>query len=318
MTPRLPFSLEGKRLFVAGHRGMVGRALLRRLAGEPCRILTAPREALDLRDKEAVGRWFRRERPEAVFLAAARVGGIFANASRPAEFLYDNLAIATNVIEASRQSGIEKLLFFGSSCIYPRLAPQPIAESALLSSPLEPTNEPYAIAKIAGLKLCAAYRRQYDCDFVAVMPTNLYGPNDNFDLSQSHVLAALLAKTEAAKREGRDVVEIWGSGRPRREFLHVDDLADAALFLMKNWSEESPINIGAGSDLSILELARLIAGIVGFKGRFAFDREKPDGTPQKLLDCRKLNALGWSPHIDLAAGIAHTYDWYCAHREAAR
>lgn len=293
---------------------MVGSALVRRLQQEECRILTVSRARLDLRDQAAVNRWFDEERPEAVFLAAARVGGIHANDSRPGEFLYDNLVIAANVIEASRTSGVEKLLFLGSSCIYPRLAPQPMPESALLSGPLEPTNEWYAIAKIAGLKLCQAYRRQYGCDFVSVMPTNLYGPNDNFDLVSGHVLAALLAKTDAALKEGRDVVEIWGSGRPRREFLHVDDLADAAVFLMKTWSEEDPINIGTGSDLTILELARLIADIVGFKGRFAFDPSKPDGAPQKLLDVLKLTALGWRPRIGLDEGIRQTYDWYQTHR----
>ena len=308
--PQLLFPLEGKKVFVAGHGGMVGSALLRRLAREECQILTVGHEALDLRDQNAVDGWFDKERPQAVFLAAARVGGIQANDSRAGEFLYDNLAIAANVIEASRKSGVKKLLFLGSSCIYPRLAPQPIPESALLSGSLEPTNEWYAIAKIAGLKLCQAYRRQYGCDFVSVMPSNLYGPNDNFDLVSGHVLAALLAKTDAALKEGRDVVEIWGSGRPRREFLHVDDLTDAAVFLMKSWSEEEPINIGAGSDSTILELARLIADILGFKGRFAFDPSKPEGTPQKLLDCSKLTALGWRPRIELAVGIQQTYDWY--------
>ncbi len=310
MIPELPFPLEGKRVFVAGHRGMVGSALLRRLAREGCETLTISREHVDLRNQAAVDRWFNEARPEVVFLAAARVGGIHANDSRPGEFLYDNLAIAANVVEAAHKCRVEKLLFLGSSCIYPRLAPQPMPESALLSGPLEPTNEWYAIAKIAGLKLCQAYRRQYGCDFVSVMPTNLYGPNDNFDLESGHVLAALLAKTDAALKEGRKIVEIWGSGRPRREFLYVDDLADAAVFLMKTWSEEEPINIGAGSDLTILELARLIADIVGFKGRFAFDPSKPDGTPQKLLDVSKLSALGWRPRIGLDEGTRQTYDWY--------
>lgn len=312
--PGLLFPLKRKRVFVAGHRGMVGSALLRRLAQEDCETLTIGRERVDLRNQAAVDRWFDEARPEAVFLAAARVGGIHANEIYPANFLYDNLAIAGNVIEAARKSGVEKLLFLGSSCIYPRLAPQPMPESALLSGPLEPTNEWYAVAKIAGLKLCQAYRRQYGCDFISVMPTNLYGPGDNFDLMSSHVLAALLAKTDAALQEGRDVVEIWGSGCPRREFLHVNDLADAAVFLMKTWSEEEPINIGAGSDLSILELARLIADIVGFKGGFALNLSKPDGTPQKLLDISKLNALGWRPRIGLEEGIRGTYDWYRSHQ----
>jgi len=304
------YSLEGKRVFVAGHRGMVGSALMRRLAQEECRLLTAAREALDLRDQAAVDRWFDEHRPQAVFLAAARVGGIQANATRPGEFLYDNLAIAANVVEAARRSQVEKLLFLGSSCIYPRLAPQPMPENCLLTGALEPSNEAYAIAKIAGLKLCQAYRRQYGCDFVSVMPTNLYGPNDNFDLVSSHVLAALIAKTDAAIRQTGETVEIWGTGRPRREFLHVDDLADAVVFLMKSWSEEEPINIGSGEDVTITELAGVIARVLGFTGRFVFDPAKPDGAPRKLLDVSKLNALGWRPRIGLAEGIRQTYDWY--------
>ena len=304
------YSLEGKRVFVAGHRGMVGSALMRRLAEEECRLLTAAREALDLRDRAAVDRWFEEHRPQAVLLAAARVGGIQANATRPGEFLYDNLAIATNVIEAARRTQVEKLLFLGSSCIYPRLAPQPMPENCLLTGALEPSNEAYAIAKIAGLKLCQAYRRQYGCDFVSVMPTNLYGPNDNFDLVSSHVLAALIAKTAAAIHGAAETVEIWGTGQPCREFLHVDDLADAVVFLMKSWSEEEPINIGSGEDMTIAELARLIARVLGFTGRFVFDPTKPDGAPRKLLDVAKLTALGWRPRIDLSEGIRQTYDWY--------
>src|SRR5437016_3516828 len=304
------YSLEGKRVFVAGHRGMVGSALMRRLGQEECRLLTADREALDLRDQMAVDRWFDEHRPQAVLLAAARVGGIQANATRPGEFLYDNLAIATNVIEAARRTQVEKLLFLGSSCIYPRLAPQPMPENCLLTGALEPSNEAYAIAKIAGLKLCQAYRRQYGCDFVSVMPTNLYGPNDNFDLVSSHVLAALIAKTDAAIRRAGETVEIWGTGRPRREFLHVDDLADAVVFLMKNWSEDESINIGSGEDLTIAELAGLIARVLGFTGRFVFDPSKPDGAPRKLLDVSKLTALGWRPRIGLAEGIRQTCDWY--------
>jgi GDP-L-fucose synthase len=304
------FPLKGRRIFIAGHRGMVGSALVRRLAQEQCEILTVRREVVDLRDQQAVESWFDEHRPEGVLLAAARVGGIYENESHPGDFLYDNLAIATNVIEASRRTGVAKLLFLGSSCIYPRLAPQPMPESCLLAGPLEPTNEWYAIAKIAGLKLCQAYRRQHGCDFVSVMPTNLYGPNDNFDLISSHVLPALLAKIDAAMRDGRDTVDIWGSGRPRREFLHVDDLADAVSFVMKIWSEEEPINIGAGTDITIADLARLIADIVGFGGRFVFDASKPDGTPRKLLDVSKLIALGWRPRIDLEAGVRQTYEWY--------
>ena len=297
---------------------MVGSALVRRLEQQECRILTVERDAVDLRDQLAVDRWFDEHRPEAVLLAAARVGGIHDNETHPGDFLYDNLAIATNVIEAARRTGVAKLMFLGSSCIYPRLAPQPMPETCLLSGSLEPTNEWYAIAKIAGLKLCQAYRRQHGCDFVSVMPTNLYGPNDNFDLLAAHVLPALLAKIDAAVREGRGTVEIWGSGRPRREFLHVDDLADAVVFLMKTWSEDEPINIGTGVDVTIAELARTIADVVGFTGQFVYDNSKPDGTPRKLLDISKLTALGWRPRIALEAGIRQTYEWYRASRVAKR
>lgn len=316
MRPTI-FPLKGRRVFVAGHRGMVGSALVRRLAQEECQLLSVSRDAVDLRNQAAVDRWFDEHRPEAVFLAAARVGGIHQNDTHPADFLYDNLAIATNVIEASRRTRVAKLLFLGSSCIYPRLAPQPMPESCLLSGPLEPTNQWYAIAKIAGLKLCQAYRRQHGCDFVSVMPTNLYGPNDNFDLLSSHVLPALLAKIDMAVRQNCDLVEIWGSGRPRREFLHVDDLADAVVFLMKTWSDDEPINIGTGTDVTISELARLIAEIVGFTGRFVFDASKPDGTPRKLLEVSKLTALGWQPRIELEAGIRQTYAWRRAARTTA-
>ena len=277
-------------------------------------MLTVGRDAVDLRYQAAVDRWFDQHRPDAVLLAAARAGGIHANDIRPGDFLYDNLAIASNVIEASRRVGVAKLLFLGSSCIYPRYAPQPMPETCLLTGPLEPTNEWYAIAKIAGLKMCQAYRRQHGCDFVSVMPTNLYGPNDNFDPLSGHVLPALLAKIDAAFREGRDTVEIWGSGGPRREFLHVDDLADAVVFLMQTWSDEEPINIGTGTDVTITDLARLIADIVGFTGRFVFDASKPDGTPRKLLDVSKLTARGWRPRVDLEAGIRQTYEWYRSSR----
>jgi len=306
------FPLKGRRVFVAGHNGMVGSAIVRRLAHEDCLILTVGRNAVDLRDQRAVQGWFADQRPEAVILAAAHVGGIHANATEPGGFLYDNLAIALNVIEAARTFGVGKLMFLGSSCIYPRLAPQPMPESCLLTGPLEPTNEWYAIAKIAGLKLCQAYRRQHGCDFVSVMPTNLYGPNDNFDLLSSHVLPALLVKIHDAVDQRRDTVEIWGSGRPRREFLHVDDLADAVVFLMKTWSEEEPINIGTGTDVTIAELARTIADIVGFGGRFVFDPSKPDGAPRKLLDVSKLVACGWRAQIGLAEGIRQTYEWFKA------
>jgi len=304
------------RIFVAGHRGLVGSAIVRALNADGYEnLVLRGRGELDLTRQDAVEAFFVEQRPEYVFLAAAKVGGIHANDTYPAEFLRDNIAIQTNVIDAAYRNGVTKLLFLGSSCIYPKQAPQPMPEDCLLTGPLEPTNEWYAIAKIAGLKLCQAYRRQYGCDFVSVMPTNLYGPNDNFDLLSSHVLPALLAKIDTAAREGRDTVEIWGSGRPRREFLHVDDLADAVVFLMKLWSEAEPINIGTGTDITIAALARLIAEVVGFKGRFVFDAAKPDGTPRKLLDVSKLTALGWSPRIELEAGIRQTYAWYRASLE---
>ena len=306
----MQFDLRGKRVYVAGHRGMVGSALVRRLASEDCQILTAGRDVVDLRDQQAVARWFDEHRPDAVFLAAARVGGIYANNAQPGDFLYDNLALETNVIEAARRARVAKLVFFGSSCIYPRLVPQPMSESSLLTGPLEPTNQWYAIAKIAGLKLCEAYRRQHGCDFVSVMPTNLYGPGDNFDPLTSHVLAALIVKIENAARRGDKTVEVWGTGRPRREFLHVDDLADAAVFLMKNWSDDQHINIGTGEDLSIADLAEMIARVIGFDGSFVFDRSKPDGTPRKLLDVAKLSALGWRCRTELEDGIRQTYNWY--------
>ena len=306
----MKFDVHGKRVYVAGHRGMVGSALVRRLAREDCQILTVSRGEVDLRNQQAVDRWFDEHRPDVVFLAAARVGGIYANNAQPGDFLYDNLALQTNLIEAARRVQVAKLLFFGSSCIYPRLAPQPMPESCLLTGSLEPTNQWYAIAKIAGLKLCEAYRRQYGCDFISVMPTNLYGPGDNFDPLTSHVLAALIVKIDDAIRCGHDRVVIWGTGTPRREFLHVDDLADAAVFLIKNWSSDEHINIGAGQDLSVAELARTIGRIIGFEGNFVFDPSKPDGTPRKLLDVAKLNALGWRYRTDLESGIRQTYDWY--------
>ena len=312
------FSLDGRKVFVAGHRGMVGAALLRRLAEEPCDLLTAGRDELDLRRQAETEAWFDANKPDVVILAAARVGGILANDSRPAEFLYDNLAIEANVIEAARRSGVAKLLLLGSSCIYPRLAPQPIAESALLEGPLEPTNQWYAVAKIAGIKLCQAYRRQYGTDFIAAMPTNLYGPGDNFDLEASHVVPALMRKLHEAKRAGARAVEVWGSGQPRREFLHVDDCADALVHLLSHYSGEAHINIGSGSDLTIAELATQIAEVVGYDGSFAYDSSKPDGAPQKLLDVGALSALGWRPSVALRDGLQQTYDWFVANEAEAR
>jgi GDP-L-fucose synthase len=311
------FHLAGKRVWLAGHRGMVGSALLRRLAREDCEILTLTREACDLREQAAVRRWLAKVRPEVVVVAAAKVGGILANATRPAEFLYDNLMIEANVIHAAHEVGVERLLFLGSSCIYPRLAPQPVAEECLLEGQLEPSNQWYAIAKIAGVKLCQAYRRQYGADFISAMPTNLYGPGDDFDLLTSHVVPALIAKMHAAKTAGAAEVEVWGTGRPRREFLHVDDLADACAHLLEVYGDEAPINVGCGSDLTIAELAEKIRSVVGFEGRLRFDPARPDGTPRKLLDVSRLSALGWRPRIALDEGLFATYRWYLEHSAPA-
>jgi len=312
MTDRIdpPFALAGRRVFVAGHGGMVGSALMRRLGRENCEILTGRRAEADLRRQAETEAMLAAKRPDVVIVAAATVGGILANSTRPAEFIYDNLAIVTNLIEAARRIGVTKLLFLGSSCIYPRDAAQPMGEAALLTGPLEPTNEWYAIAKIAGIKLCQAYRRQYGVDYISAMPTNLYGPGDNFDLASSHVVPALMAKIHRAKQEGRDAVEIWGSGRPRREFLHVDDLADALVHLLQRYSGESHVNVGTGTDLSIAELAALIARVVGYGGEFRYDASKPDGTPRKLLDVSRLAGLGWRASIPLEEGLARTYGWY--------
>jgi GDP-L-fucose synthase len=309
----LPYSLSGKRVWVAGHRGMVGSALLRRLEKEDCIPLTVERAEVDLMRQEQVEAWVSRSRPQAIFLAAAKVGGIVANDSAPAQFLYENLAIAANVIHAAAATQVQKLLFLGSSCIYPRLAPQPIPENALLTGPLEPTNEWYAIAKIAGLKLCQAYRRQFGCDFVSAMPTNLYGPGDNFDPTTSHVIPALMRKAHEAKISGAAELVVWGSGTPRREFLHVDDAADALLHLMTYYSGDTHVNVGSGSEITILELANLIGGVVGFKGRILMDASKPDGTPRKLLDTCKLASLGWQPKIGLEEGLASSYRWFASH-----
>ncbi len=297
-------------VYVAGSHGLVGSALVRRLERDGIDPLVASRDELDLTDQSAVDAWFEDKRINQVYLAAAKVGGIRANDTYPAEFLRDNLAIQSNVIHAAWKHGVSKLLFLGSSCIYPRLAKQPISEDSLLTGALEPTNEWYAIAKIAGIKMCQAYRKQYGFDAISVMPTNLYGPGDNFDLETSHVLPALIRKFHEAKASGAETVEIWGSGKPRREFLHVDDLADACVFLMKNYSNADIINVGWGKDISILELAELVRGIVGFDGDIALDPTKPDGTPRKLLDSSRLASLGWSPTIALDSGIKSTYDWY--------
>ncbi len=306
----VPYSLTGKRIYIAGHRGMVGSAIVRRLGAIDCTVLTATRSKLDLMDQIAVRDWFAEAKPDAVFLAAAKVGGILANDSYPADFLYDNLMIQGNIIEASHRSGVGKLMFLGSSCIYPKFAAQPITESSLLTGTLEPTNEWYAIAKIAGIKLCQAYRRQHGHDYISVMPTNLYGPGDNFDLSTSHVMPALIRKAHAAKLGGADSVEMWGSGTPRREFLHVDDLADACVFLMERYSQEEHVNVGSGSDVSILELFELVNSAVGYHGEIVRDTSKPDGTPRKLMSAAKLEGLGWRPSIGLADGIAATYRWF--------
>jgi GDP-L-fucose synthase len=307
------------RVFIAGHRGLVGSALMRRLerAGYT-RVMTATRDQLDLRDQAAVSYWFRANRPEYVFLVAGTVGGIMANAMRPAEFIYDNLMIHATVVQAAHLFAVRKLLYLGSSCIYPRECAQPMTEEMLLTGALEPTNEPYAIAKIAGIKLCQAYRRQYGDDFVSAMPTNLYGPHDNFDLNNSHVLPALMRKFHDAKEDGRREVLVWGSGRPRREFLHADDLADACLFLMNRYSEIEHINVGSGVDLSIRELAELIRDVVHPSASIVFDASKPDGMPQKLLSVSRLRALGWSHSIELRDGMRTSYEWFLANKDHAR
>lgn len=305
-----PYELADKRVYVAGHRGMVGSAIVRRLADEGCTVLAAGRADLDLKDQAAVRAWFARERPDAVFLAAAKVGGILANDSFPADFLYDNLMIEANIIEAAHRSGVGKLLFLGSSCIYPKFAPQPIAEDALLTGPLEPTNEWYAIAKIAGIKLAQSYRLQHGRDFISAMPTNLYGPGDNFDLNSSHVLPALIRKAHEAKASGAASIEIWGTGTPRREFLHVDDLADACIFLMKTYSGDCHVNVGSGDDIAIDDLARMIAEVVGFDGTITKDESKPDGTPRKLMSADMLRGMGWAPKTGLREGIEDVYRIY--------
>jgi GDP-L-fucose synthase len=301
------YDLSGKRVYVAGHRGMVGSAIARRLASEGCEILTATRATLDLTSQAQVDAWMEAHRPDAVFLAAARVGGILANDSYPADFLYENLILEANVIHAAHRVGVEKLLFLGSSCIYPKHADQPIVESALMTGALEPTNEWYAIAKIAGIKLCQAYRRQHGRDFISAMPTNLYGPGDNFDLASSHVMPALIRKAHDAKMARSGEIVIWGTGTPRREFLHVDDCADACVHLMKTYSGDGHINVGSGEDISILDLTERVCRIVGFNGRIAHDLSKPDGTPRKLMSAARLQSMGWAPGIALEEGIAGAY-----------
>jgi GDP-L-fucose synthase len=310
---RLMYALKGKKVWVAGHNGMVGSALVRRLAREDVVLITADRASLDLRRQAEVERFVEAERPDAVIMAAARVGGILANSTYPADFLYDNLIVEANVMQAAFASNVEKVLFLGSSCIYPRLSPQPIPENALLTGPLEPTNEWYAIAKIAGIKLGEAYRRQHGRDFISAMPTNLYGPGDNFDLNSSHVLPALLRKAHEAKVRGDAEIVVWGTGTPRREFLHVDDCADALVFLLKTYSENEHVNVGSGEDISILELTQLVCRIVGYSGRIVHDLSKPDGMPRKLMSADKIRGLGWAPSIGLEAGITSVYDYFRQH-----
>ena len=301
-------------IFITGHRGLVGSAVRRRCEEQGFRhVLGRTRTELDLRDQAAVNAFFAAERPEYVIHAAGRVGGIHANNSLPADFIRDNLLMAANVIDAAWRSGTRKLLFLGSSCIYPKLAPQPLREEYLLTGPLEPTNEWYAMAKLAGLKMCQAYRRQHGFNAISLLPTNLYGPGDNFDLETSHVLPALMRKIHEARVSGASHMTVWGSGAPRREFMHVDDLADACLFLMRHYDSADPINVGCGQDLTIRELAQTLARVIGFEGLFEFDGSKPDGTPRKMLDVSRLHALGWRPRIDLETGVAATYEWYCKH-----
>lgn len=312
------FDLAGKRVWVAGHRGMVGSAIARRLAREGCEVLTATRTELDLRRQADVEAWVEKNRPDAIFLAAAKVGGILANDRYPADFLYENLILEANIIHAAHTAGVEKLLFLGSSCIYPKFADQPIVEEALLTGALEPTNEWYAIAKIAGIKLCQAYRKQHGRDFISAMPTNLYGPGDNFDLNSSHVMPALIRKAHEARARGDAEITIWGTGTPRREFLHADDCADACVFLMKHYSGDSHVNVGSGEDVTILELTQLVCETTGFTGKIVNDLSKPDGTPRKLMSNEKLRGLGWAPRIGLRDGIRDAYQAFLDGNHAIR
>ena len=304
------YSLHGKKIWVAGHGGMVGSAIVRRLGREDCQVLTAGRADADLTRQDQVEAWIDANRPDAIFLAAATVGGIVANSTRPAEFIYDNMMIEANIIHAAYKVGVEKLMFLGSSCIYPRMAEQPMAEEALLTGPLEPTNEWYAIAKIAGIKLCQAYRRQYDCDYISAQSTNLYGPGDNFDLTNSHVIPALISKAHSSKMDKASTMEVWGSGSPLREFLYVDDLADALVFLMENYSTEMHINVGTGDEVTIGDLARGVIAAVEFEGELSFDSSKPDGSPRKLMDSTRLLDMGWKPETSLDDGLKLAYAWY--------
>lgn len=311
--------MSTNRVFVAGHRGLVGSAVVRRLSQlGHSDILTATRDQLDLRDQAAVNYWFRANRPDYVYLVAGTVGGIMANSTRPAEFIYDNMMIHATVVHSAHLFGVKKLLYLGSSCIYPRMASQPMKEEELLSGPLEPTNEAYAVAKIAGIKLCQSYRTQYGRDFISAMPTNLYGPHDNFDLTSSHVLPAMIRKFHDAREEGRKEVTVWGTGKPRREFLHVDDLADACVFLMSNYGDSMHINVGTGEDVSIGELADMVRRVVHPAATIVYDTTKPDGSPRKLLDVTRLHKLGWRHRISLGEGIEHTYQWFLEHRASAR
>jgi GDP-L-fucose synthase len=306
----MKYDLGGKRIWVAGHRGMVGSAVVRRLSSEDCEVITAARDAVDLKRQADVEAFMAAAKPHAIVMAAAKVGGILANDTQPAEFLYDNLMIEANIISAAHANDVEKFLFLGSSCIYPKLAAQPISEDALLTGPLEPTNEWYAVAKIAGIKLAQAYRKQYGSDFISAMPTNLYGPGDNFDLTSSHVLPALIRKTHEAKVRGENHITIWGTGAPRREFLHADDCADALVFLLKNYSGDEHVNVGSGEDLTIRELAELVCETVGFVGEITHDLTKPDGTPRKLMSAGRLRSMGWQPRKALKDGISDTYNWF--------
>ena len=312
------YELSKKRVWIAGHRGMVGSAILRRLEKENCQLLFVGRDEVDLTRQKDVEQWMGANKPQAIFLAAAHVGGIYANDSYPADFIYNNLMIEANIINAAHMTGVEKLLFLGSSCIYPKLAPQPMKEDALLTGILEPTNEWYAIAKIAGIKMCQAYRKQHDCDFISAMPTNLYGPGDNYHPKNSHVVPALIRRAHEAKLNNTPNIEIWGSGTPMREFLHVDDAADAMVYLMKNYSEPDHVNVGTGTDVTIRELVEHIVSIVGYKGTMSYDHSKPDGTPRKLMDVNKLSNAGWTSKIDLGAGLQNAYEWFLENNSKAR